>query len=156
MNGYEARRALHRVLREQGLTTASVVPISLLLFEKRKAYEAVRGDDGKLQTLLHKSLQRSLVRGEALGAAAELTKERWYESVLPKPGTVLEIVSNHVLCRAGITAQIALDLTGVNKSNVYRAIDVLEGKGILWEVTGRKKDQIWLAMSYIDVLAAAG
>ncbi len=156
MNGHEARRALNRVLREQGLTTVSVVPVSLLLFEKRKAYEAARGDDGELRVLLHKLLQRSLVLGEALGAAAELTKERWCESVLPKPGTVLEIVLNNVLCRAGITAQIALELTGVNKSNVYRAIDVLEGKDILREVTGRKKDQIWLATSYIDVLAAAG
>jgi hypothetical protein len=151
--GHEARQMLNLVIREQSLTTSSVVPLSLDLLARKKAYESSCDDAAKLAELLPRALWGALVRGDGIGEEVRRTATGWQELVTPKPGTVLDVLLTEVIGNGQITAAAALRLTGANKSNVYRAIDVLEGHGILFETTGRKKDQVWLATPYVDRLA---
>jgi hypothetical protein len=151
--GHRARQMLKLAIHEQGLTTNSVVPLSLNLLARKKAYESVWDDETKLAQLLHQALRDALVRGDAIGEEVRRTANEWKELVTPKPGTVLHVLLTEVLGSVRVTGAEALRLTGANKSNVYRAIDVLEEHGILFETTGRKKDQVWLATTYVDRLA---
>ena len=74
------------------------------------------------------------------------------DRVCPKTGTVLESLVNCLEVFPLVNCDQLLISTGANKSNVYRAIYLLEEVGAIVEVSGRKKHQMWIAPEVVKIV----
>jgi hypothetical protein len=111
-------------------------------------------DHEALAEFLTKSLEAALEVADKFAAEVVALQLKWGELISPRPGTVLAVAVDHVGRHACLRSGTLLDQTGANKSNVYRAIDELEAVGVIREVTGRKKDQMWISPDSVDRLRA--
>jgi len=152
--GLVARENVHGALKDLRLITSACVPLSVVLCRTVRRYETVAHDHEALAEFLTKSLDGALEVAEKLAAEVVALQLKWGELFSPRPGTVLAVAIDHVGRHACLRSGPLLEQTGANKSNVYRAIDELEAVGIIREVTGRKKDQMWVSPDLVDLIAA--
>lgn len=140
-----ARQVVRSQFAELGLSRQCVPPISTVLAGHRDEYErgAMRVDD--LCRLLGAAIDLSIPIAERLIADVSAIHKTWRSQVQPKPGTVLEVAVSHLVVMPVVSSKRLVELTGANKSNVFRALDELVEAGIIREASGRKKDRIWIA-----------
>lgn len=153
--GITARQGVVAELRSQGLLTTSIVPLSVNLLSSRRTYERSVDDVVSLGRVLMRAIEGGMRTGDVFASEITAVTRRWTFTLSPKPGTVLDKALGLVGAQSGLIASDLILLTGVNKSNVYRAIDELEAVGALIEVTGRKKDQVWLAPELVKAVHRA-
>lgn len=149
--GVKARIGVGSELLRLGLLTEGTVPLSAPLLAWRRNYERAANDAEALGNLLTRALDMGLIIGDDLAVQVKSVWSRWVSALEPKAGTVLESALQMISRSSGLTAAELRFLTGANKSNVYRAIDELEEVGALVEVTGRKKDQVWLSSDLLNI-----
>ncbi len=154
-SGLAARQAVINELRRLKLAEATTLPLSTVLHPRLKSYELISRDVDKLGEILGQAIDDGIVVGDRFASSVREIVNRWYVDLSPRPGTVLEAAIVAAASASGLVAADLLKKTGANKSNVYRAIDELEAIGALAEVTGRKKDQVWLAPELVDAMRQA-
>lgn len=152
--GLVAREGVHYVMNDLGLITSTCVPLSVVLRRTVRRYEAVAHDHDALSELLTKSVDTALEWADSFASEIEALQLRWRGLISPRPDTVLAIAVDHVGRHASLRSGPLVEQTAANKSNVYRAIDQLESVGIIREVTGRKKDQMWVSPDLVDLIQA--
>lgn len=148
--GISARKGVVAELLSQGLLKTSIVPFSVNLLSSRRSYERSADDLVNLGRVLMRAVEAGMQTGDSFATEITAVLQRWTSALSPRPGTVLDRALNQVGAQSGLIASDLVSLTGANKSNVYRAIDELESVGALIEVTGRKKDQVWLAPELVQ------
>ncbi len=153
--GISARRGVLAELKSQGLLTTSVVPFSVNLLSSRRTYERSADDMVNLGRVLMRAVEGGMRTGDVFASEITAVLRRWTSTLSAKPGTVLDKALSLAGAQSRVIASDLVSLTGANKSNVYRAIDELESVGALIEVTGRKKDQVWLAPELVKVVHRA-
>jgi hypothetical protein len=154
-SGVAARQTVINELRRLDLIEATTLPLSTVLYLRLKSYESLSRDADKLSEILGRAIDDGIVVGDRFASSVRGVVNRWLVESSPRPGTVLEAAIVAAASASGLVATDLLQKTGANKSNVYRAIDELEAIGALAEVTGRKKDQLWLAPELVDATRQA-
>jgi Fic family protein len=158
-NGRTGRALLHTVVRRRGLARSVAVPTSAALladtdayFESLGAYRA--GDlDGFIAHVASAAL-RAAREAQVLASELEQIRGRWTDAVSPKPGSVAAAILD-LLRRQPVIDADALTLVAiVNKSSLYRTIDVLVAADVLVEVTGDRRHRIWVAHELLDAVDA--
>ena len=153
--GVLARARVNELLKDLGLTTMACIPLSVALNQAVRRYESTVRNQDELPGFLLKSLAVAVENAEGFVLHVIETFDEWTTAISPRKGTVLETALLSVTHRGGITSGPLLVSSGANKSNVYRAIDELEACGILREVTGRKKNQVWVAPRLVEIFEHA-
>jgi len=144
-NGRTGRALVHVVLRRRGLARRTVVPVSTVLLADVDGYFDGLGDyrAGRLDAWLARfAAATSLAASAGQGLATELAAVRksWLAAVRPR--------------RNSAVATLVEALGGVADKNVYAAVARLEAGGVLTELSGGGRNQVWAALDVLDLLEA--
>ena len=137
------------------LVTKSAPPMSLIFAGHRNDYQKRCADVEELALLIGLAIDGSLSIAQRLIVDAAQVHQRWNMKLKSKPGTVLESCVRQVLGSPLVTSALMLGVTGANKSNVYRAFDALEEIQAIEEISGQKKNRVWVAREICDLLSEA-
>jgi Fic family protein len=158
-NGRTGRALIHSVVRRRGLARSVAVPTSAALladtdayFESLGAYRA--GDlDGFIAHVASAAL-RAAREAHALASELAQIRSRWTDAVGPRPGSVAAAILDLLRRQPVIDADAVSLVATVNKSSLYRTIDVLVAADVLVEVTGDRRHRIWVAHELLDAVDA--
>jgi len=160
-NGRIGRALINAVLRRRGLTHRAIVPVASAMVADRAGYFALVNAyrDGVLGPFVE-SLARSAIvaAGESRESARRLRAmpADWSELVPARAGSASARLLDALLAHPVLAADEVEGITG-GSSQAYRAIEQLEAAGILREITGRRRDRVWIAVDVsaeLDDLAA--
>ena len=73
---------------------------------------------------------------------------------IASPGRIAENARrllSHLYMKPSITINVAMDLLGINKNPARRLIGTLQDIGILEEITGHRRNRIFLFKDYLDI-----
>jgi Fic family protein len=160
-NGRTGRALVHVLMRRGGLATRTVVPVSTVLladvggyFDGLDDYRAGRLDSWLVRFCAATST--AAAAGQLLAADLADVRYRWLEAVRPRRGSVVAALLDALLRQPVIDADAARSLVAgvadVAEKNLYRALDRLEGAGVLREVTGGGRNRVWVAVDVVDLL----
>jgi Fic family protein len=122
------------------------------LFESLGAYRA--GDlDGFIAHVASAAL-RAAREAHALASELAQIRSRWTDAVGPRPGSVAAAILDLLRRQPVIDADAVSLVATVNKSSLYRTIDVLVAADVLVEVTGDRRHRIWVAHELLDAVDA--
>lgn len=162
-NGRAGRALVHVVLHRRGLAPAYVPPISVVLANHRDRYiqglTRFRGPEVAewIEQFSEAATTSARLAASYLQAVGEL-QETWQEllSARPRPPrrdaaawAVIEVLPAHPI----LTAPVAKVATGRAISQVYQAIEQLEGAGVLLPLSTSKRNRSWEATGLLDLLA---
>lgn len=156
-NGRIGRALLSAALQRRGATRSAVVPIASGLYALRADYFAAlnRYRDGDIDSIVR-------VISRAASAAAEeslLTFDRlrrlpseWETAVRARRGSAARRMLERIIDHPVLTAETLVELAGGSTAAAYAGIVVLEDQGVLREVTGRKRDRVWVVADAVAEL----
>ncbi len=156
-NGRIGRALINAVLRRRDLTTRVVVPIASVLladvdsyFAQLDAYRA--GDaDAFVRTLADASViasEEAVASGESLAALPSA----WRDRVTARKGSATDRLLERLLEAPVLTDRTAAELAGSSVRRIYDALDRLTAAGVLDEITGKRRDRIWIVADVLDEL----
>lgn len=156
-NGRVGRALINTVLRRRGLTTTTVVPIAAALlvdvdeyFRQLHAYV-----EGSIDEFCEYFAQATRVACQASQeSVAELAglSEQWQEEINPRKGSTVSALLPLLVATPVVDADLVAKLTDAHVDSAYGAIGQLEEAGILHEITGRKRERIWVAHEVMEEL----
>lgn len=157
-NGRTGRALVHVVLRRRGLARRTVVPVSTVLladvegyFEGLDDYRAGRLDAWLARFAAATSVAASAGQGLANDLAA--VRQGWYEAVRPRRGSAVATLTEALLRQPVVDIDVLRTLAGgVADTNVYAAVSRLEAAGVLTELSGGGRNQVWAALDVLDLL----
>lgn len=159
-NGRTGRALVHAILKEKGLVTTSVIPISAGLLVDIGAYfaalEAFRsGDAGPIIAQFTRAARFASLSGKRLMDELLSVLDEMEQSLAgvrrdSSAWTLLPILVAQPVVNLSFVA-IAL---GTNQMTAIRAVDTLVDRGILGEVTGRRRNRVWQQAGVLSVLDA--
>lgn len=156
-NGRIGRALIGALLRRRSVMSHVALPLASGLYALREQYFAALGAyrDGDLEplfTVLCRSAsaaaQESLTSIGRLGALPS----DWRDEGVGRRGSAAARLIEVLVEHPTLTAEDAAELTGASLPAAYPALAALEERGILREVTGRKRDRIWVVADVVDEL----
>jgi hypothetical protein len=159
IEGKSARFAVGAELRNLGLIQHCTLPVSVALRGKLSVYRRIAKDEGRLASFLIDAICESVEIATRILETVDRLDRSWRAELPSKKGSVLDAAIDMSLSEVVVVGDRLRSVTGANKSNVYRAVQAMVGIGALSEVTGRRKNQIWVATELVDtveVLMAGG
>ncbi|WP_227820096.1 Fic family protein [Agromyces aureus] len=156
-NGRIGRALLNSVLRRTGVSKTVVIPIASALAADQNHYFGLLGRyregdaDAIVQDLALGAQVASREAAKTATSFRDLPRE-WHAEARPRRGSAVETLVDALLENPIITAADAERIAGVETANAYRAMRRLEDTGVVREVTGRKRDQVWAAVAVLDEL----
>jgi Fic family protein len=156
-NGRIGRALLNSVLRRTGVSKTVVIPIASALAADQNFYFGLLGRyrEGDADAIVQDlALGAQVASREAAKTAATFRglPREWHAAARPRRGSAVETLVDALLENPIITAADAERIAGVETANAYRAMRRLEDAGVVREVTGRKRDQVWAAIAVLDEL----
>lgn len=156
-NGRIGRALIGALLRRRSVTTHAAMPVASGLYALREQYFAALGAyrDGDLEPLFEVLCRSSSAAAEeSLTSFARLRAlpSSWQEEGMGRRGSAVARLLEVLVEHPTLTADDAVDLSGASTAAAYSALSVLEEHGILREVTGRKRDRIWVVAEVVDEL----
>ena len=127
-------------------------PLSLIFASHRDAYKSSASSINALAALFGCSIDAVIPIARRMTDDVARAQRELRDRVCPKTGTVLESLVNCLEVFPLVNCDQLLISTGANKSNVYRAIYLLEEVGAIVEVSGRKKHQMWIAPEVVKIV----
>ncbi|MGX5695306.1 Fic family protein [Agromyces soli] len=150
-NGRIGRALINAVLRRRGVTRTSVVPLASALLAQRDAYFAAidryrGGAVAPLATMLAESIRLSAEEARVSAARLRALPGEWRSSVPFRSGSAGAKIIDAMLEHPVFGGEEIATAVGAGIANVNLAIGRLESVGFLREITGRKRDRVWLAV----------
>ncbi len=156
-NGRIGRALLGAVLQRRGATRNAVVPIASGLYALRTDYFAAlnRYRDGDIDSIV-----RVIARAATVAAEESLlTFDRllrlpteWDTTVKARQDSAARRMLQRLIDHPVLTADDLIGFTGGSTAAAYAGILVLEEHGLLREVTGRKRDRVWVVADIVAEL----
>lgn len=149
-NGRIGRALMNAILRRRGVTAYAVVPLASGLLARRDEYFDSLTDyrEGNLHPLLDLVLRSAEVAGEegrvSVRRIAGLPDE-WAQRSGARAGSSAALLLPALFDNPVLSAADIEQITTTALGQVYSAIRRLEGEGIVHEITGRKRDRVWVA-----------
>jgi len=161
-NGRVGRALIQVVLARRGLTRSGdrwiLPPISLVLAARSDAYiaglSAFRaGDHGEWLAFFLETVHASTTLAEGLLRDVLVLQERWRTLAgKPRADSAAEALIARLPEIPIIDLTAATSLTGASREATRKAIDRLEGAGVLTEITGRGRLRRWEAVGLFAIL----
>lgn len=152
IEGKSARVAVGAELRNLGLLQHCTLPVSVALHGKLSVYGRCVKDQERLAKLLIDEICESVEIATRILETVDRLDRSWRAELPSKKGSVLDAAIDMSLSDVVVVGDRLRSVTGANKSNVYRAVQAMVGIGALSEVTGRRKNQIWVATELVDTV----
>lgn len=159
-NGRIGRLLITLLLEHWGLLKSPMLYLSLALRRRQQQYyahlTAVRdGGDWEGWTAFYLECVREAADDGVRAAGrlfALLGKDRArliaHDSVTVPAIRLLDLLPSNPV----VTLPLAIELLGVSKPTVIKAIEALEETGILKETSGKRRDRVYAYQKYLDVL----
>lgn len=156
-NGRIGRALVSAVLRRRGVTRNAVLPIASGLLAKRDDYFAALGtyrvgDPAPLIGLFVRSAWAAAVCSRESIARIKALPDEWKAELGPRAGSaaaslIPAFYDHPVMAAAEIERR-----SGSSEQQTYRAITRLVEAGFIREITGRKRDRVWVASELLAEL----
>lgn len=156
-NGRIGRALVPAVLRRRGVTRNAVVSLASGLLAEREAYftalgEYRRGDPTPLIELFSRSARAAAISSRESIARIKAMPAEWAAELRPRAGSaaasLIPAFYDHPVMSAGEIEERA----GASTQQTYRAIAQLVEAGFIQEITGRKRDRVWVAAELLAEL----
>ncbi|MCI9888600.1 Fic family protein [Micrococcales bacterium 31B] len=154
-NGRIGRALVSACLMRRGLTHDAVLPLASGILARREEYFAClgtyrRGDPEPVVHLFVESAHAAALECEVTAHRIHGLPAAWKAGLNPSARTALAALLDNLAEQPIVTYDAVVNTTGVTRSQAYALIAQAESAEILREVTGRKRDRVWVAT---DVLA---
>jgi hypothetical protein len=148
---------MHAVQKRRGLTTRALVPTSAALLADTDAYframDATRqGDADHYATHMARAAIAAATESRVLARDLRAIRARWEADVGARKGSAARAMLLGLLNQPIVDAEVLMATCSVDKSNLYRAIDTLLEAGVLREIRGFKRHQIWAADEVLEAV----
>lgn len=156
-NGRLGRALVSAVLRRRGASRNAVVPIASGLLAARDEYFLALGDyrRGDPAPVIDLFTRSALAAARCSRASIERIKAlpgEWAAELQPRAGSAVAALIpsfyDHPVMSAGELEQ----RSGASAQQTYRAVERLEEAGFVQEITGRKRDRVWVAAELLAEL----
>ena len=157
-NGRTGRALLSVILRHRGHTQHTTVPIAAALAAARDEYFAAlttyrEGEAGPIVSLMATSAQISARESRATAARLSQLPDEWrLQAGNPRGDSALGRLIEQLCETPVITSTTAADIAGASAAAAHRALGRLVETGIVRELTGRRRHQIWGASAVLHEL----
>lgn len=149
-NGRIGRALVSASLRRRGVTRHAVIPLASGILARRDDYfdalgEYRMGNPEPLIALFVRSADVAALESRESIERIKALPDEWAAEVKPRKGSaaaaLLPIFYDHPV----LTADEIDRLTGGNTAAMYVAIAKLEEAEVIREITGRRRDRVWVA-----------
>lgn len=157
-NGRIGRALISAILRRRGITRNTIVPIASGLNAVRDHYFAAlnhyrAGRVAPLLALVTESAAVSGSEGRVTVRRILALPDEWRNRANARTGSTASKLIPALFQEPVLTARRVEETAGSSTPRAYDAIRRLESEGIIHEITGRKRDRVWVAS---EVLAELG
>jgi Fic family protein len=161
-NGRVGRCIVHTLLRADGVTTRTTVPVSTVLLSERDGYFAALaayqrdGDVDAWVTHFAQAAARAAKVSEALAHDLEGLTAEWYQRAgAPRAGSITRRLVDILPSQPVVDTRTVAAALEVDKRTAQRGIERLAKAEVLREVTGYRRNRVWAADELFDVLDGA-
>lgn len=155
-NGRVGRALISASLRRRGVTRHTVIPLASGILARRDDYfgglGSYRAGDPEPLASLIRSAHAAASESRAAIERIQALPDEWAAEVKPQRGSVLASLLpaffDHPVM--GVAEIEQVNGGNVGAAAAYAAIDRLVDAGVIREITGRKRDRVWMAS---DLLA---
>ncbi|MFB7252483.1 Fic family protein [Microbacterium sp. NPDC056234] len=156
-NGRIGRALVSAVLRRRGVTRNAVVPLASGLLAKRDEYFAALGDyrqgnPAPLIDLFARSARAAAVCSRESIARIKALPDEWAAELRPRAGSAVAALIPAFYDHPVMAAAEIEQRSGASEQQTYRAIAQLAEAGFIQEITGRKRDRVWVAAELLAEL----
>ncbi|MDN3310441.1 Fic family protein [Microbacterium oryzae] len=156
-NGRIGRALVSAVLRRRGVTRNAVVPLASGLLAKRDDYFAAlghyrRGAPAPLIDLFARSALAAAVCSRDSIARLKALPAEWAAELAPRRGSAVAALLPAFYDHPVMGADELEQRSGSSAQQTYRAVDKLVDAGFIMEITGRKRDRVWVAAELLAEL----
>ncbi|WP_245958604.1 Fic family protein [Microbacterium bovistercoris] len=156
-NGRIGRALVSAVFRRRGVTRNAVVPLASGLLAKREEYFAAlgsyrRGDPAPLILLFARSARAAAVCSRDSISRIKSLPEEWSAELRPRAGSAVASLIPAFYDHPVMTAAEVEGRSGTSEQQTYKAITRLAEAGFIQEITGRKRDRVWVAAELLAEL----
>jgi Fic family protein len=156
-NGRIGRALISASLRRRGVTRHSVIPLASGILARRDDYFAAlgkyrSGDPAPLVELFTRAAHVAAVESRTSIDRIRALPDEWVDEVKPRKGsalaTLLPVFFDHPVMNADDVERYS----GTKTAQTYAALDRLVEAGVIREITGRKRDRVWVASDLLGEL----
>lgn len=156
-NGRIGRALVSAVLRRRGATRHAVVPLASGLLAEREKYFAALGQyragrPAPLIDLFSRSARAAAVCSRESIARIKALPDEWTGQVRPRAGSAVAALIPAFYDHPVMSASEIEDRSAASVPQTNKAIDQLEQAGLIQEITGRKRDRVWVAAEILAEL----
>lgn len=156
-NGRVGRALIGAILRRRGVTQNSIVPIASGLNARRDLYfDALtayrRGRVAPLLALVCRAAETGAFEGRVSIDRIRMFPSEWAERVGARSDSAAARLIPAFLANPVMSAGEIEAFASASTPQVYSAIQRLEDAEVVREVTGRKRDKVWVASDILDEL----
>ena len=156
-NGRIGRALVSAVLRRRGATRNAVVPLASGLLARRDDYFAAlgeyrRGEPAPLIDLFARSARAAAICSRESIARIKALPEDWAAELRPRAGSAVASLIPAFYDHPVMAAAEIEQRSGSSEQQAYKAIAQLAEAGYIQEVTGRKRDRVWVAAELLAEL----
>lgn len=156
-NGRIGRALISAVLRRRGVTRNAIAPIASGLLARRDDYFASlgayrRGDPSPVISLLARSADAAAMCSRETITRLKSMPESWTTEIRPRSGSAAETLISAFYDHPVMRADEVESRSKTAPSQAYRALDRLVEAGYIEEITGRKKNRVWVASEVLAEL----
>ncbi|KQP57205.1 oxidoreductase [Agreia sp. Leaf283] len=154
-NGRVGRALVSASLRRRGVTRNAVIPLASGILARRDDYfEALgiyrRGDPAPVVELFTRAARVAAQESRTSIDRIKALPGEWIDEVKPRKGSALAALLPVFFDHPVMNADEVERYSGAKTVQTYAAIDRLVEAGVIREITGRKRDRVWVAA---DLLA---
>ena len=156
-NGRIGRALVSALLRRRGVARNVVMPLASGLLAKRDDYFAAlseyrQGRPSPLIALFARSVHAAAVCSRESIARVKALPEEWAAELRPRAGSAVAALIPAFYGHPVMAAAEIEQRSGSSEQQTYRAIDRLEEGGVIQEITGRRRDRVWVAAELLAEL----
>ncbi|MDQ0643778.1 Fic family protein [Microbacterium murale] len=156
-NGRIGRALVSAVLRRRGVTRNAVVPLASGLLAMREDYFAALGEyrqghPAPLIELFARSARAAAVCSRESIARIKALPDEWNSELRPRAGSAVAALIPAFYDHPVMAADEIEQRSGSSEQQTYRAIDRLSEAGFIQEITGRKRNRVWVASELLAEL----
>lgn len=156
-NGRIGRALVSAILRRRGVTRNAVVPLASGLLARRADYFAALGDyrRGQPDTLIDlfaRSARAAAICSRESIARIKSLPAAWHAELRPRAGSTVAALIPAFYDHPVMAAAEIERSSGSSDQQTYKAVNQLSEAGLIQEITGRKRDRVWVASELLAEL----
>lgn len=157
-NGRIGRALINSLFRFRGLTRAVTVPVASVMLADVDSYFAHldgyrTGNVDGLTGYLAAAAVTASDEAEATARALAALPDRWFDAAgHPRQGAAATVIIGQLLGNPVVTYRLAAEMARTSERSAFTAIDRLVDSDVLVEITGNRRDRIWMAADVFDEL----